>query len=707
MGSVQRSIKKWAYLLWLCSLCLWLMATETSVKTVGVVEGTVCGICHASCPEPEVLPCSHCYCRHCIHQVALRAGVIRPFPCPECATPTILPTAFFVRAMKEREFRSRGMALPESSQDEATQDKKMMVSGSSQNCTRHKKPLEWYCFDCKVFICHACTAKDHRDHNFEFTSIAAEATKKMLRQQLESLVEIKTLLLHAVESIQMTRLAIEDQGQSVADNIESSFEELLKVINNRKQELLQQAILTVVQKCKNLSEQEKGLSTSYASVQSTIDHTEQCVTHSSDDEILHMHAEIQSRIRKIEEQQKEWKYLEPVEEVVDLGVEVNCAEDLKQLCQTKVKITRLHIDATKCAVIGEDLKSAEVKKPSQFEVIPLLSNGRAPKQACVVACSLKSLADDSIAQCQVEPIEGNKYRIQYTPTVRGRHELIVTVNGQKVACSPFPVFVSIHPTLLGKPVRVITVDSPWDVAVSATGNIITTLFSGKGVLFDKSGKTLRTLRNSKFGITDPGGVAVDNTDGCVYINGWGNKIVKLSPDFELVGKLTGQKGARYRCMAVVGGEVMVTERSKNVVMVYTKDLKYVRQFGSHGDGPRQFKDIQGVSSGETGNLYVSDHSRGCVHAFSNGGEFLHSFGQGGDGVKLRDPVGVCVVGQYVYVASYCDHCVSVFTTEGEYVTSFGKCGCGEGDFIYPWGMCVDKDGYVYVCDTRNNRIQIF
>ena len=683
------------------------MATEASLKTVGVVEGTVCGICHASCPEPEVLPCSHCYCRHCIHQVALRAGVIRPFPCPECSTPTILPTAFFVRAMKEREFRSRGVALPGSSQDEGTRDKKMMVSGTSQNCTRHKKPLEWYCFDCKVFICHACTVKDHRDHNFEFTSIAAEATKKMLRQQLDSLVEIKTLLLHAVENVQMTRLEIEDQGQSVADNIESSFEELLKIINNRKQELLQEAVLTVVQKCKNLSEQEKGLSTSYASVQSTIDLTEQCVAHSSDDEILHMHAEIRSRIREIEEQQKEWKDLEPVEEV-DLGVEVNCAEDLKQLCQTKAKITRLPIDAMKSTVIGKGVGSAEVNKASQyhFQLFPKLSNGRTTKQACVVACSLKSLADDTITQCQVELIEGNKYRIQYTPTVRGRHELIVTVNGQEVAGSPFPVFVSIHPTLLGKPVRVITgVKMPWDVAVSATGNIIVS--SEKGVLFDQSGKKLGTPSTLKFGIPIPRDVAVDNTDGCIYVNDWRNKIVKLSPDFELVGELTGQEGAQYQCMAVVGDEVMVTERSKNVVMVYTKDFKYVRQIGSHGDGPGQFKNIRGVSSGETGNLYVGDISRGCVHVFSNGGEFLHSFGQGGDGVKLRCPGGVCVFGQYVYVTSYYDHCVSVFTTEGEYATSFGKFGSGGGDFASPCGVCVDKDGYVYVCDSLNNRVQIF
>ena len=164
-------------------------------------------------------------------------------------------------------------------------------------------------------------------------------------------------------------------------------------------------------------------------------------------------------------------------EEVDLGVEVNCADQLKQLCQTRAKITRLPIDAAKCTVCGEGFKSAEVNKQSQFEfeVLPLLSNGRPTKQSCVVACSLKTLADGTVTQCQVQLIKGSKYRIQHSPTVRGCHEVIVTVNGEVVSCSPFPVFVSIHPTLLGKPVGVMTgVKNPLDVALTVTGNIIVT-----------------------------------------------------------------------------------------------------------------------------------------------------------------------------------------------------------------------------------------
>ena len=77
--------------------------------------------------------------------------------------------------------------------------------------------------------------------------------------------------------------------------------------------------------------------------QSVIDYTEQCVEHSTDDEIMCMHGDIQSRIdREPKEHQKEGRSLAPVEEV-DIGVEVSCAEDLHQLIQTKAKIIQLPI----------------------------------------------------------------------------------------------------------------------------------------------------------------------------------------------------------------------------------------------------------------------------------------------------------------------------------------------------------------------------
>ena len=50
------------------------------------------------------------------------------------------------------------------------------------------------------------------------------------------------------------------------------------------------------------------------------------------------------------------------------------------------------------------------------------------------------------------PAPPSHYKVSYTPTVRGRHELSIKVNGEHITDSPFKVFVQIpvskikHPT---------------------------------------------------------------------------------------------------------------------------------------------------------------------------------------------------------------------------------------------------------------------
>ena len=57
-------------------------------------------------------------------------------------------------------------------------------------------------------------------------------------------------------------------------------------------------------------------------------------------------------------------------------------------------------------------------------------------------------------------------------------------------------------------------------------------------------------------------------------------------------------------------------------------------------------------------------------------------------------------GQHVYVADCDMHSIIIFTTEGEHVTSFGERGAKKSDFICPIGVCVDEDGFLYVCDNK-------
>lgn len=180
--------------------------------------------------------------------------------------------------------------------------------------------------------------------------------------------------------------------------------------------------------------------------------------------------------------------LEPVEEA-DIEVDVSCAEDIKNLCETKAMISQRVIDYT---VTGEGIKAAEIRKESNFQVSFKPSATKLYRRAPQVACDLKSLRTESIVKCEVNQIEVGKYAIRYIPTVQGPHELVLTVN-KRVLGSPFPLLVSISPTQLGEPVKppIDIKEYAQSMAVNDMANeIIVASASANVSVFDWNGKLL-------------------------------------------------------------------------------------------------------------------------------------------------------------------------------------------------------------------------
>ncbi len=727
-----------------------MMATKKSSDIAEKLDKEItCGICHQHYNEPKVLPCCHYFCKGCINQLKLKSGTDNPFSCPKCSQETTLPqgdadhlkTAFFINRMKEMHFkmeRVHGKVKAKCEQcsggkaeafcrqcaefictECVIMHKKLKIySGHNtitldelkeggaggivvrepplKMCTKHDESMKIYCFTCSCLICRDCTIKDHSGHNHEFMKSAAPEMKKKLVQQLDPLKKVEVSLSHAVEEIQNTKSKIEAQGDSVANKIKNSFAEYRKIVEKREQELLKEAATKVTQKLENLSGQEKSLSTERAVVQSVIDYTEQCVEHSTDDEIMCMHDDIQSRIdREIKEHNEEGTNLEPMEEV-DVGVEVSCADDLQKLFQNK---TRLTFDCPiKFKLIEK--KAAKVNQESEFSLRTNLST----KGKYAVECQLKSLSKGSIVKCKVDLIKGNEYRICFTPSVHGHHELPVIANGQEVAGSPFPVFVSIDPTQLSSPVRVITgVKSPMYVAVNSVGEMIVSKDDSKDVvILSEEGKKKRSVKESNrdIDIKDPTGVAVDDADNIYIADSGNNKIIKLDKDIKMLNEIYIKQDSSLSSVSLVGDEVRVCDKKNKCILVYTKKLEYVRQ----SQDLVQCSDIHDISSDEQGNLYICERGNSRIHVLGNDGEYLRKFGSVGS-----YPSGICVTNQYVYVACYGSNNIYVFNAGagGGQVRSFGTIGSGGSTSSKPKGMCMDKDGFLYVCDYDNNRVQVF
>ena len=720
-----------------------------------------CAVCHEHYTDPKILPCLHYYCKQCILKLALRTATNKPISCPECRKETTLPeggveelkTAFFINRFKSKvsalervhgkvevkceectdsgdraeafcrqcavficgecvksHKRMKSLASHEVvSLEDLKQGRAREIAVKkppSKKCHIHEEPLIINCFDCSSLICRDCTVTVHKEHKFEFSKVAAPITKKKLLKDLNPLREVTVNLSSAIEVLQTTKQEVEAQGDSVANTIHTSFNELQQIIEKHKQQLLTEAASKVQEKMDKLLVQEKNLSLDNAEVQSIVDYTERFVGHCSDNEVMSMHAEIRRRIeREIEEHSKSGRSMEPVEEA-DMGVEVRCAEDLQQLCQNKANITRLsYIDPAQCTVRGEGVETAEVHKTAEVTLTAnILTNNKTTRRSAIVVSQLKSLYNGSVVKCDVEQSGPGEYRIQYKPTARGRHELTVSLDGQQVVGSPFPVFVSIPPTQLGKPVKVWSgIHYPTGVTANSEGDIIVTENQGDVVKLDKEGKKHVLVEHSKSMLQYLIAVAADNEDNIYCTDPISNKIMRCNKngDNVQVYEVKQVKGPGHWGVTIVGDEVMLCERNNTgIVMVYDREFKYVRRI-EHGMGT-----FRGVSTDNQGNLYVTDYTKSRIHVFSNDGVFLRSFGRDGNGVeRLNGPSGVCVSGQYVYVTNYNGHNVSVFTTAGDHVTTFGEYGNKEGSFASPYYIFVEH--FVFVADTSNNRIQCF
>ena len=604
-------------------------------KTVEELEKEItCGICQEHYTEPKVLPCLHYYCKKCVLRLALRTGTGKPFSCPECRCEATLPeggvdelkTAFFVNRLKttvstmERAGKVEVKCeLCSDSGDKAEafcrqcamfickdcikQHKRLKIllthevasledlkqgrakpivvkeDPASVKCPDHDEPLVIYCFDCDTLICRDCTLRDHRDHKFEFCKKAAAITKSNLLEKLEPLKTQSSSLFHAVEEVRTTKQELEAERNIVANTIKISFKELRDILDNRERELLGEADRLIQEKMDRLSVQDKTLSLASAEVQSVVDYTEQCVRHCTDNEVMSMHAEIWRRIeREIEEHTKSGMSLEPVEEV-DIGVEVMCAEGLQQLCQTQANIIQLHIDPAKCTVTMEDSTKHEVNKTSNATLVTRLSSNKISRMHCKVSCSLRSLYNSVITECKVGQTGAGKYSIQCTPTVRGRHELTVSVEGQQVAgSSPFPVFVSIHPTQLGKPVKVWrNLIRPTGITMKSVGEILVSEYRGNIIKFDTEGNRRTLVEQNRANSLRK--IAVDGEDNIYCIDeNYRSFILRCDRNG---GNIQVQKVKHGKDglmgLAVVGEEVMVgAEDSRGTIVVYDKELNYMR-----------------------------------------------------------------------------------------------------------------------------------
>jgi DNA-binding beta-propeller fold protein YncE len=156
------------------------------------------------------------------------------------------------------------------------------------------------------------------------------------------------------------------------------------------------------------------------------------------------------------------------------------------------------------------------------------------------------------------------------------------------------------------------------------------------------------------------------------------------------------------------GNVCIPDTHYNRVMVYDSSGKLLKEFGDFGKGPGEFVYPCDVAFDKHGRVFVSefgDHDR--IQAFDvNTLKYLYEFGKFGDGPgEFSRPQSMLIDGETMYVNDACNHRICVFTVDGKFVRSMGHVGSGLGEFRFPYGLDMDSEGKLIVCEFGNNRVQ--
>jgi len=114
-------------------------------------------------------------------------------------------------------------------------------------------------------------------------------------------------------------------------------------------------------------------------------------------------------------------------------------------------------------------------------------------------------------------------------------------------------------------------------------------------------------------------------------------------------------------------------------------------------------------------LYVSDIELDQVLVYdADSFKLLRKIGTTGHKHELTTPgdfakpSGIAVDGEgNLYVCDTLNDRVEVFDADGKFISTYGKNGDGPGYFSRPKGVAIDSDGHIWVADGMQDRVQVF
>ena len=203
----------------------------------------------------------------------------------------------------------------------------------------------------------------------------------------------------------------------------------------------------------------------------------------------------------------------------------------------------------------------------------------------------------------------------------------------------------------------------------------------------------------------PWGLAVNDRNEIVVTEFGNHRVSVFSSDRNYLRSF-GKFGELYYPTGIVynNGKILVASRDNHRIQIYSSKGECLSEFVGLKDFHHQLKYPCGLSVAKDGNVIVADTGNKVIKIFSIGGDFLSKFG--GE-CSFVDPYHCIQHKNYFVISDWGDHCIKIYDLNGKFLYTIGKEGVRDGEFNHPSLLSVNKEGQLMVCDSGNDRVQLF
>ena len=453
--------------------------TDASGAVARLEEQLTCPVCLDHYASPKTLPCLHSFCHQCLEGLPLdpqRKKLI--LTCPTCRSLTELPEkgasgfpiAFHINNLAEihgllkkvsgkkqvecdncnevgtsanatgyckvctKFFCSNCIEVhnkwgPTSkhqilSLDELADTAVELVPVKQEvisNCSSHNKPLEIYCETCQKLICHNCTVRMHKEHDYDVIDDVYRKHQSEIESCLEPVREQIDVVTKALDTINSSQKTIIEEGDNRKCVFKDSLRCFVKALQDLEHKWCSESDIIVKNKVEILSQQAKSVEMLLSEMKDCEQFVNQCLNLGSPAQVLTSKQQMTERMDEVVKRVKN-DFLEPLEELDQKNFDLeDLAEGFKEINSANL------LDATYSETFYEQCR-VEINSPDpvtgDVAVIKFyiwFQDRPALLQTSVITCVIHdAVNDEEIEDAEYEITQSYEkgkhvYTIEFTP----------------------------------------------------------------------------------------------------------------------------------------------------------------------------------------------------------------------------------------------------------------------------------------------------